>query len=178
MLNVVEQHEPVLFELDIKLLSTKLVAYHERLFSWHAKDTRRSFFVLPKTELNKFQFSYADRMTEYFGINQFQKACFDYSKIICTWDPKVDLFKSPKPCFLILKFKRSGDKLDATVIFRNRDLIRRMVPNLLAIQTLMRTAAVDKKLKLGILIDYSLNTFYKQEDYERWISLNKRSKNK
>jgi len=160
---------PVYFELDSARTNVEIFKRHEKLFNWHYKDSIRSFTNANIENLTPYEFSYANRFTKHFGMDQLKRVKDDHSKILITWDPKVDLYKSPKPCLLLLKFFEENNKLHLQCVFRNRDMIRRLIPNWLCLLNLLQSVAIQKGKKFGNLYDYSLWSYAKQFDLDKWL---------
>jgi hypothetical protein len=169
MLNTITQKMPALFVFENPHAISPLLKYLcKEKFSWHWRDTERSFNDSDIMKLTKFQFSYLNRMELYFGHNQLEAISKDFSKLLCTWDSKVDLFGKRKPCFILAKFIKNGDELDMITVFRNRDLLKRAIPNWYQLGKIMETVAKKRKLVIGHLYDFNMQVFYKPEDMKIW----------
>lgn len=168
MLRLVKKDEPTYFEFDINDLSEELLDRHRKLYPWHFKDSIRSFTNDNITNLSKYEFSYQNRFKKYFKVDQ-----FDYANksIINTWDPKIDLFAIIKPCLLILKFIRDGEYLHLSVVYRKRDLIKRLIPNWCCLCVLLTEQAQKFNLKPKLLLDYSIQATYNDKDRLKWIMM-------
>src|SRR3990172_12869902 len=62
---------PLFMNVDLKLLDQAFVDKYGEIFGWHLKDSHRSLMT-DVVNNPKFEFSYFDRMTKYFGINQLE----------------------------------------------------------------------------------------------------------
>lgn len=168
MLKEIKQGYPVMFEVNPLKLGGDLIEKHQGLFPWHFRDSIRSFNDPSIIDLNKYEFSYANRISEYFTINQLERAMYNFKHPIVLWDPAVDLNTTPRPCLMMIKFFAESKVLNMQVVFRRRDLIRRMIPNWFCLGEIQRKVAEERKMTVGILYDYSLDVFYNNDDKKKW----------
>jgi thymidylate synthase len=104
-----------------------------------------------------WNYSYNHRLTEYFGLNQLQKAIdklatnwYTRRALVMTWDPKVDLFDSEAPCFQQANFRiDTGNTLNMTTYWRSRDAFKAAFMNMIAFTDLQRYVAEEVSKKLG-----------------------------
>lgn len=165
--------ESLLIETDLRLLDQDFVSRYSKEFSWHFKDSQRSLLT-PDISNPDFEFSYFNRIHNHFGFDQLYFVLGGLkkgsrSRIISTWDPKVDMeTKALIPCLVVLKLSISDrNELDLGVVFRSRDIMKRMIPNWVALDVFQRNCADLIGLKQGILSDYSLQWFYRHDDLQR-----------
>ena len=164
---------PLFMSVDLKLLDQVFVDKYGEIFGWHLKDSHRSLMT-DVVNNPKFEFSYFDRMTKYFGINQLEHVLDslrrkDFRKnMIVTWDPKIDLgSNSLIPCLTALSFNVSDSALNMGVLFRSRDVVRRLIPNWSALKYMQTRISESEGFRCGTLADFSFQWFYRQEDYEK-----------
>ena len=159
----------LLIHTDLNLLDLDFLTKYADLFRWHFKDSQRS--LLTSTISNsQYEFSYWNRIHEYFKVDQLKQAIQELHdnkqcRPISTWSPNEDLLASGIiPCLMTLQFSKVEDQLNLTVVFRSRDIIRRMIPNWNALKILQQQTADTLKLRMGSLYDVSLKWFYKDLD--------------
>jgi thymidylate synthase len=157
---------PLFVETDLKNLSLDSILL-KRLnaeFKWHFRDTQRSFLTKMERPLTRYEFSYYSRMHDHFGFDQTVKVRENMNNVVCNWDPKVDFDNHPRPCFLTLKLIPEKEFLNVSVTFRTRDVLKRMVPNWIAIKVFMEEECKVAGKKMGKLFDYSNQVMAKKED--------------
>ena len=173
MLELSEKNNPIFFEFDLKKLSDELIDKHRLVFPWHFKDSVRSITNSNIKNLTPYEFSYSNRFIKHFGINQIELCKSNLKNIVLTWDPKIDLFNFPRPCLLAIKFIKDGKFLHLSVVFRNRDLLKRLIPNWYCCYIILNNISKDLSLKTGKLFDYSIQSMYNDNDYQKWKNVNK-----
>ena len=160
---------------DLKKLSRDFLDSYSNIFGWHFRDSERSL-LSSKISNPKYEFSYFDRIHSHFGFDQLEFVLEGLrngtrSRVISTWDQTLDMrTKEIIPCLTLLQFSLDDSlprKLDLSVVFRSRDIVRRMVPNWNALDILQRQCADALHCEQGVLIDYSLKWFYTEADYSR-----------
>jgi len=149
---------------------------YSKTFSWHFRDSERSLLT-PDVSNPIYEFSYYDRIHTHFGIDQLDFMLTGLklgsrSRVICTWDQRSDLrTKELIPCLTLLQFDIKDYCLDMSVVFRSRDIVRRLIPNWNALAKLQKSCADKLNMKPGWISDYSLKWFYRKEDFERLRSI-------
>lgn len=166
------QGNNLLVYTDLKKLDRSFIEQYDDAFHWHLKDSTRSLNTGDLAD-PKFEFSYYDRIHKYFGINQMDLALQELvtekrSRPIVLWDPKVDLqAKNLIPCLTMISFNINFNEVNMSVVFRSRDIIRRLIPNWNALQFFQERIANSLSMKVGTLTDFSLSWFYRNDDLER-----------
>jgi thymidylate synthase len=99
---------------------------------------------------------------KHFGYDQFAEHRVQKNKLICVWDPSTDgdNFGEHNPCLVTVRFKEVGKWLDVVVTYRKRDLLTRMVGNLLMVSMWLNSEASVRKLKPGLITDFSMEVQY------------------
>ena len=172
-----EEGVPLFIETDLNNLDLDSALF-KRLsstFQWHFRDSCRSLLNKMERPLTLYEFSYYDRLHDYFGIDQVAKIRENTNNIVCNWDPKKDFDNHPRPCFLTMKFIPEKEFLHVSVTFRTRDVIKRMYPNFIALRILMEEQCKIMNKKMGKLFDYSNQIMTKKEDLANvrsWIEFN------
>jgi hypothetical protein len=159
--------------LELSQLTPEFADDYCKYFRWHYDDSLRSFLT-PKLGNPKYQFSYYQRMHEKGTWNKFEKEVMHRSSrnMICTWRLiDHDYTDARIPCFTLLSARIRQGCLDFTVVFRMRDLIRRMIPNWYALQRMQLDMATKNHLEIGVLNDLSLDWFYTAADRSKIASL-------
>lgn len=162
----------LLIYTDLKKLDKDWISKYDDAFHWHLKDSTRSLNTGDLAD-PKFEFSYYDRIHKYFGINQMDLVLQELvtekrTRPIVLWDPKVDLqAKNLIPCLTMISFNIDFNQINMTVVFRSRDIIRRLIPNWNALQFFQERIANSLSMKVGTLSDFSLSWFYRNDDLER-----------
>lgn len=147
-----------------------LIKAFKKAFPWHYSDTQRSYTqhkLRPHGNRGKTtDFAYANRAMRHFGYDQFDEHQRKPNKLICLWDPSLigDNFGQHNPCLVMVKFKRREKHLDMVAVFRKRDLCRRMIGNMVFLSLWLNENAVLRKLKPGLITDFSMETQWKKED--------------
>ncbi len=90
------------------------------------------------------------------------------NNVICTWEPGRDLRSLRKPCLITLKFIRNHGRLDVVMTWRNRDILKRMVGNWLAIIELTNLMCNKTRMKPGMLYDLNMQGFFYEDDRRKW----------
>jgi len=159
--------------VDLKLLDQAFVDKYGEIFGWHLKDSYRSLMT-DVVNNPKYEFSYFNRMTKHFEINQLEHVLSNIrlkklrQNMITFWDPKTDLTSDTIiPCLTALSFFIHEDILNLGVVFRSRDIVRRLIPNWSALKYMQTRIAESEGFKCGTLADFSFQWFYRQEDYEK-----------
>jgi thymidylate synthase len=166
---LIETHDmgsPVFVETELSNIdvdSPLFIRYYNS-YKWHFRDTKRSLLDEMKRPLTQYEFSYYERIHDYFGINQTDIVSVNPNNIICTWDSKKDYENNPKPCLITIKFIQEKNFLHISTTFRMRDLIRRMYPNFIALSIFHKNHADKLNCKTGKLFDYSNQAAAKKED--------------
>lgn len=145
---------------------------YAKVFPWHLKDSIRSFTT---TELNNdtYEFSYRRRLEGHFeipktGIYINQIGNNPYS----TWDPAVDLNSNGrKPCFMNMFMNTKKGVTDFTIIFRRRDLCKRIIPNWFGIDFLEKEYCKINNTKQGKTVDISIDYFIEEGDFKKLIEV-------
>ena len=158
------QSIPIYFELEISKINKKIIARHQQLFPWHQAALLKSM-----TDPRKEPPSYLYRLTEMFGVDQIKVNKTHMNNLMCTWNPKTDITNSNKPSLILLKFLKDGKHLNLSVVFRHRDLIKRLPGNWYVLTKFLNDKAKCLKLKPGKLFDYSMAASFHIEDYIKWI---------
>ena len=168
---------PLFMNVDLKLLDQAFVDKYGEIFGWHLKDSHRSL-ITDVVNNPKYEFSYFNRITKHFEIDQMKHVLDslrrkDFRKnMIVTWDPKVDLASDGLiPCLTALSFNVSGGELNMGVLFRSRDVVRRLIPNWNALKYMQTRISESEGFQCGTLADFSFQWFYRQEDYEKIIAI-------
>jgi thymidylate synthase len=162
----------LLIHTDLNALKPEFIEKYDNVFHWHLRDSMRSL-MLEEVKDPKFEFSYYNRLRKYFGLDQVQNMYLQlktqgYSRPIVTWDPRIDLTtKELIPCLMSISFRTVGQDLAMSVVFRARDIVRRLIPNWNALAAIQKEVASEMKLSMGTLTDFSLSWFYRQDDLER-----------
>lgn len=139
---------------NIDVTSDLFLKYYNS-YKWHYKDSYRSLLTKTERGLTPFEFSYHNRMTEFFGIDQVEMARNKPNNIICNWEVGKDHNRRPRPCFVTAKFIIDKQFLNLSVTFRTRDVIKRMYPNFVALRFFLEEQASLLDKKPGKLFDYS-----------------------
>lgn len=154
---------PLIIETDLKKLDDKLKNIYQKYFDWHFRDSMRSF--LTDSIWNpKFEFSYYRRMHTAFSVDQIEevkkKILTDPRKaVISIWSPSIDLYGDIIPCFMNLYVKKYKDDLNFVVVFRSRDIVKRLIPNWYALKIIQENMSKDLSMNVGNIIDISINYF-------------------
>lgn len=156
---------PLFVETDLNNLDTNSNLFNKfyNHFKWHFRDSHRSMNIKMERNLTPYEFSYYNRMREYFGIDQLELNLKNKNNIICNWDNKKDYISRPKPCFVTGKFIQEDNYLHFSCTFRTRDVIKRLYPNYISLRLMLEKCAEQHNLKLGKLFDYS-NQIIAQKD--------------
>lgn len=152
--------------LELEQLSSTFAEDYCKYFKWHFDDSQRSFLT-PVIGNPKYQFSYYRRLHEKRSWGKFENEAMHGSSrnIICTWRLKDhDYGEERIPCFILLSARIRQGWLDFTVVFRMRDIIRRMIPNWYALKTMQMEMAGRNHLGVGVTNDLSLDWFYTAGD--------------
>lgn len=165
---------PCFLETEISLLNIEDPLFNRlsNEYKWHFRDTYRSFFKKMNRNLTRYEFSYYERMHDYFDQDQIKTILEKPNLILCNWDPNIDRINNPKPCFITAKIIEEGKFLNLSVTFRTRDIIKRMIPNFLAFRIMLEKICNVKNKKMGKLFDYSNQIIAKSQDIEKvksWI---------
>lgn len=165
-----ERNLPLETYVDLKELETskEFIEKFKKVFPWHFQDSQRSFLT-DKINNPVYEFSYYQRMRIHFGINQIEAAIKNpRMNLISTFDPKKDFSEKGRvPCFMQMYLLRNKDTIDFVVIFRNRDICRRVIPNWVAFNELQKEICKKMKLKQGITVDISIRHFTKGFDIDK-----------
>ena len=146
-----------------------LIEKHKKIFPWHHNDTLYSYSYEARKESERKTYSY--RMHVMFK-DQFTHIAKNNNSLICTWDTKNDIERDRKPCLILIKIFKEKNVLHCSVVFRNRDVLRRMIGNWAAIREKMKwfnEKYYRGRYKLGNIYDFSMQAFYRQDDYKKWI---------
>ena len=160
---------PLYLNLDLKFLASKFRDNYSKAFPWHLKDCERSLLT-PDISNPLYEFSYYSRIHESTDFESFIAAIKRNAgnAILSTWrrqDYAND--NQRKPCLLILSAKLREGFLDFSVVFRKRDIIRRMPGNWFALYKLQQEISTQLGSTPGYLHDYSMDWFYQQQDLEK-----------
>lgn len=166
LLEIYENQCPLFIETDLKniKLDSDFFKKYYSTFQWHFRDSHRSLIQRMHRKLNRYEFSYFDRIHDYFDVDQIEICREKPNNVVCCWDSRNDFTNSPKPCLLTMKFIRDKQYLHISVNFRTRDIIRRMFPNWIALRCLLEQEARLLNKKPGKIFDYSHQIMAKEED--------------
>lgn len=168
MLDNHKQREPLYFSFDLQKLNKEILERYRTLFRWQYRDSLRSFTNPDISDLTDRQLSYANRFQEYFGVNQIE-ACLANPKLVATtWDPKRDLTRTPRPCLLSFRLIQDGKWLHIAVVFRAREMLRRMVGNWYCFMEFQREICEKRDLKPGKIYDFSMEAWFQKSDRINW----------
>ena len=151
---------------NIDLESNFFKRYYKE-FKWHFNDSYRSLMIKMTRNLTPYEFSYYDRIHDYFGQDQEHTILANQNNVISLWDVTKDPNNNPKPCLLTLKVIRDKDYLHLSITFRNRDIIRRMYPNFVALSRFHNNLCKQLSLKQGKLFDYSNQIIVRKQDLDK-----------
>jgi len=160
---------PCFLETDLNNLDVESDLFYRycQSYKWHFRDSHRSLLIKMERNLTPYEFSYYDRMREYFGIDQVEMARKHPNNIICNWEVGKDHKKRPRPCFVTAKFIPDKEFLHLSVTFRTRDVIKRMYPNFVALRFFLNEQASLLNKKPGKLFDYSNQIIADNQDLAR-----------
>jgi len=159
-------------EINNLEIDNNLISLHKKLFPWHFNDTIRSFTNPDISNLSRFQFSYNNRIHKHFGFSQLDIKSLLKNNIINIWDPKIDFnSKDTKPCLLVIKFIKDNDNLNLSVVWRKRDILKRLIPNIFCLSNLLKEYASKLSLNSGIIMDYSLQFDFDNNLKKKFISV-------
>jgi len=173
----VAQNEGVLLEYTQDDLSERLIAWHTQQYPWHHRDTRRSYtqMTLRKHGNNgkRTDFAYMQRAAAYFGYNQFDEHRAQPNKLICVWDPSTDgdNFGEHNPCLVLVRFRKEGRWLLLSAVYRKRDLLTRMIGNVVMLTEWLRNEAERRRLKAGVITDYSMEATYNEDALQKHLKM-------
>lgn len=139
-----------------------LTRAHALSFGWHRVDSERSF-----TRTGGTLFSYRRRLVQHFD-NQLDPPP-PAGRVVSVWDPLVDNTqpRGMKPCLMNMVFTDdSGGVSHLSVVWRARDILRRMVPNWFWVIRLGREVLTRRGRTLGFIYDYSHRAFSNPGDLE------------
>jgi hypothetical protein len=155
--------------LDLQRLNDKFAEDYCKYFKWHFNDSHRSFLTARWNPDSQYEFSYWHRMHDGSNWGKFMLSIAKNTSrsLICTWRSADYDSEKPIPCFVMMWASRIKTALDLTVVFRSRDVIRRMIPNWYAIKLMQRDIANELNLTPGLVNDFSMRWFYKQEDMKK-----------
>lgn len=164
------QKDALLLEYKPQNVAPALVAMFKRVFPWHYNDTQRAYTqpTLRKrgNRGKREDFAYFNRATKYFGYDQFEAHRTQPNKMICLWNPANDgdMVGEHNPCLVTVRFKEINGKLDLIATYRKRDVCRRMIGNMVFLSLWLNENAARWKCKPGKIVDFSMETQWKQED--------------
>ena len=151
------ENSPMYIETDLNNIdvSSDFFNKYKSMFKWHFNDSFRSVLVKMKRPLTKYEFSYYNRIYDYFGVNQEEIISRNFNNIICNWDSKSDYKNHPKPCLLTAKFIQEKEYIHLSITFRTRDIIKRLYPNWIALRIFFQKICDKHCKKMGKLFDFS-----------------------
>ena len=153
---------------DLSFIEEKLA----KVFPWHFNDTKRSLLT-DKIINPKLEFSYYLRLHSHFnGIDLLDNMVSKYGttkSFTSLWDSSVDNSAEGRvPCLSVMSLISEPDgSCSMFVLFRSRDLVKRMPFNWFFIDKLHKELCQKLNVKQGILYDYSVFAFAKQEDVQK-----------
>jgi len=167
-LNSIQHHNNLYLYISNLKIDENLLNAHKKLFPWHHKDSIRSFTNPDISKLTPFEFSYANRIQKYFGYSQLKHVLTN--NIINIWDPQKDPNSRVKPCLLVLKFIKTDNKLNLTVIWRKRDILKRLIPNIFCLINLLKNESIKHNLTPGIITDFSIQIILNENEKNKFIN--------
>ena len=137
---------------------------------------------LQSPDVAGFEYTYGNRLTAYFGVNQIEEAIELLQKFravrfatMVLWDPVRDLadeqvpvatIEHPlreKPCMTLIHLLVRENKLNVTVVFRAQDMLRAWPTNVFGIYKLQEYIAGEVDADVGTLtmIAISAHRYFK-----------------
>jgi len=177
-----KQGEQLIVTFKANELADELIRWHRINYRWHHDDTIRSYTekeLRPRGNRGKrVDFAYFNRASKYFGYDQFEEHRVQRNKLICLWDPSTDgdNFGEHNPCLILVRFREYEDMLDMNVVFRKRDLLKRMVGNWAMLTTWLFNESSMRERKPGVITDYSMECVYDRNEWERLYTEAKKGK--
>ena len=147
-----------------KKLADELIQWHRKKYAWHHNDTVRSYTQMTLRKRGnrgkRTDFAYYNRAMVYFGYDQFDAHRRQPNKLVCFWDPsnEGDYVGEHNPCLVLVRYKEQNGKLNMTVVFRKRDVLKRMIGNWVMLCMWLNNEATIRKMKVGTITDFSMDT--------------------
>jgi len=160
--------DPIAFEIPYGEVNEDLYEKFEDKFPDKWEDSITSFSKLEFKSGSKNKHTYKYRIMKHFGKNQISGVIADSRNIISTWDQRLDQTSVYKPCLLSIKFNIVNDKLNMIVVFRNRDLIKRLIVNWYCLHVLWNKVAIDMGKEPGVLYDFSMQSYIDKNSLQIW----------
>ena len=177
-----KQGEQLIVTFRADELADELVQWHRTHYKWHHEDTIRSYTQMklrPRGNRGKrVDFAYFNRASTYFGYDQFEEHRVQRNKLICLWDPSTDgdYFGEHNPCLVLVRFREYENMLDMNVVFRKRDLLKRMIGNWAMLVMWLNYEASIRKRTPAWITDYSMECVYDQEQLIKLRDATKKGK--
>ena len=165
----IHQGESLITTFKVNALADELVQWHRIHYKWHHEDTIRSYTQQHLRERGnrgkRVDFAYFNRAFKYFGYDQFAEHRVQRNKLICLWDPTTDgdNFGEHNPCLILVRFQVYEGLLDMNVVFRKRDLLKRMIGNWAMLVMWLNNEASQRNMKPGSITDFSMECVYDEE---------------
>lgn len=103
-----------------------------------------------------FDYTYHDRLYDYFEVNQIDE-CIEHIRkfpetrraIAITWKPEIDPFNKNVPCLQFIQFSVSDQKLNMYVLFRSQDILGAFGSNAYGLAMLQKLVATRTLYEVG-----------------------------